>query len=346
MASRLSELAVDAFLITRPPNVRYLTGFTGSNGQLLLSPAGGVLMTDGRYTAQAGRQAPDLRRVVYSGEFPPAFQAACADLGVRRAAFEAAGLTYGLHADLAAGGIELVPTSDEVERFRWVKDIEELEQIRAAQAIADEAFERITALLTEDMTERDLALELDLSMRRAGAEAPAFETIVAFGEGAAEPHHRPTERRLRSGDCVKLDFGCVVGGYHSDMTRTVAFGPMSDELLEVYEVVRKAQQAGIDAVGPGIEGGAADAAVRDIVRDAGYAESYPHSLGHGVGLEVHEGPALRHGSRDVLPAGAVVTVEPGIYLNGIGGVRIEDMVEVTADGCRVIPQATKELLVL
>ncbi len=183
-------------------------------------------------------------------------------------------------------------------------------------------------------------------MREAGADAVAFDTIVAFGENAAEPHHRPTDRALRRGDLVKMDFGCVVAGYHSDMTRTVAFGDPGPELREVYQVVREAQAAGRAALEAGVRASEADEAARRVIREAGYGERFGHSLGHGVGLEIHEGPTLRDRSEDVLPEGAVVTVEPGVYLPGTGGVRIEDAVIVEADRCRPLPRTSKDLVVL
>ncbi len=342
----MGHLGADAFLITRLPNVRYLTGFTGSNGQLILTPDDAVFLTDGRYAEQSRREAPDVRRVIYMGEFSQAFGEACSDLGVDRLAFESTGLTYKTYRELSGVGRKLVATEQEIERLRWTKDQGEIERLNQAQALADDAFDLITHKLVEGITERDAALELDMSLRRAGAENVAFETIIAFGENAAEPHHHPTDRALRRGDIVKMDFGCVVDGYHSDMTRTVSFGDPPPELREVYEIVRAAQQAGIDAVRAGVVGADADEASRTVIRDAGYGEKYGHSLGHGVGLEIHEGPTLRARGKDVVPEGAVVTVEPGIYLEGVGGVRIEDMVEVRSDGCRVIPRTPKELLVL
>jgi Xaa-Pro aminopeptidase len=174
----------------------------------------------------------------------------------------------------------------------------------------------------------------------------SFDSIVAFGESAAEPHHSPKDRALQRGDVVKIDFGAVVGGYHSDTTRTVAFGQPDPRIREIHGIVRRAQQAGMDAVRPGVTGGQVDEAAREVIRDAGYGDAYTHSLGHGVGLEVHEGPYLRSGGEDVLPEGSVVTVEPGIYVGGLGGVRIEDMVVVTADGCRPMPRTTRDLVVL
>jgi Xaa-Pro aminopeptidase len=342
----LEDLGVDAFLVTRLPNVRYLTGFTGSNGQLILTADDAIFLTDGRYGEQSRREASDVRRAVYTGEFIGAFTEACSDLGVERLAFESAGLTYKTYRELADAGRELVQTEQEVERLRWEKDREEIDRLNQAQALADDAFDLITHKLMEGMTERDAAFELDMSLRRAGAENVAFDTIMAFGENAAEPHHHPSGRPLQRGDLVKMDFGCVVDGYHSDMTRTVSFGDPPAQLREVYDVVRAAQQAGVDAVRAGVSGAEADEASRSVVRDAGYGDKFSHSLGHGVGLEIHEGPTLRAGGKDEVPASAVVTVEPGIYLEGVGGVRIEDMVEVRSDGCRVIPRTPKELIVL
>jgi Xaa-Pro aminopeptidase len=198
----------------------------------------------------------------------------------------------------------------------------------------------------EGVTERDVALELEDAMRHGGADRVGFDTIVAFGENAAEPHHGPTDRPLSRGDVVKMDFGCVVDGYHSDMTRTVSFGDPDSRLREIHEVVRRAQEAGIAAVAAGARAGDVDEAARAVIRDAGYGERFGHSLGHGVGLEVHEGPGLRAGSDDEVPAGAVVTVEPGVYVPGLGGVRIEDMVEVTTEGRRPLPRSPHELVVI
>ena len=348
LAARLDALGIDAVLITRPPNVRYLTGFTGSNGQVIVSNGAIVFFTDGRYTEQSRREVPDLERRTYSGEFVSAFADACRDLDLRLVGFESAGVTYKSYQDLssAAGGVQLRPVAEEVERLRWVKEEEELLLIERAQEATDAAFGSILPRLREGIAERELALELERAMREAGADGLSFETIAAFGENAAEPHHQPTDRRLARGDVVKLDFGALSGGYHADMTRTVAFGEPPRRLREIHDLVLRAQQAGIEGVQSGVTGKAADRAAREVIEEAGYGEAFGHSLGHGVGLEIHEGPSLRKVSEDVLPAGAVVTVEPGVYLPGTGGVRIEDMVEVTGDACRVIPRSTRELLVL
>jgi Xaa-Pro aminopeptidase len=347
LTARLSDLEAEAFFVTRLPNVRYLTGYSGSNGQALLTPDRGLFLTDGRYAEQSRREVPDLDRRVYAGDLVSAVTAGIEDLAVRRVAFESAGVTYKLYEELlGTGSVELVATDGEVERMRWVKDPEEIDLLNQAQAIADEAFQAIIAKLVEGVTERETALELDMTMRHLGADGLAFDTIVAFGENAAEPHHEPTSRPLMAGDIVKMDFGSEVGGYHSDMTRTLAFGQPRSELGEVYEIVKRAQQAGVEAVRAGVTGGAVDEIVRAMISEAGYEDQFRHPLGHGVGLEIHEGPTLRHGGADVLPERAVVTIEPGVYLEGVGGVRIEDMVEVLAEAGRVIPATPKDLIVL
>lgn len=346
LSARLPDLEVDALLVMGGVNVRYLTGFSGSNGQLLLGEEP-VFFTDPRYEEQSAKESPDVERRVYREKFRDTLEDALRTLGVARLGFEQHDLTYDTYARLSElEGIELVPVGAEIERLRWQKDEEEIGRLERAQATTDLAFEQVVGKLVEGATEREIAFELELAMRRDGAERVGFDTIVAFGENAAEPHHHPTDRPLQIGDLVKMDFGCVVEGYHSDMTRTTAFGDPGQELREVYDAVARAQRAGIEAVRAGTTGTDADAAARDVIEGAGYGERFGHSLGHGVGLEIHEGPTLRRGSDDVLPENAVVTVEPGIYLPGIGGVRIEDAVVVGARDCRPLPSTTKELIVL
>ncbi len=348
LAQGLSERGVEALLVTRLPNVRYLTGFTGSNGQLVVGEAGAVFLTDGRYEEQASREVPDLERAVYRDGLAAAVRDACRRLSATRLGFEAAGLTVRAHGELLAAleDVELVALGPEVERLRWVKDGEELVALGRAQELTDLAFDHLLGLLREGVTEREVALELEVVMRRAGADGTAFEPIVAFGEHAAEPHHRPTDRPLSRGDVVKLDFGAEVAGYHADMTRTVALGEPPAELREAHGLVLRAQRAAVAALAAGVPAAEVDRAARAVIADAGYGERFPHGLGHGVGLEVHEGPTLRASSEDVLPAGAVVTVEPGIYLPGLGGIRVEDMVVVEDGGGRVLGASTRELVVL
>ncbi len=344
----IEELAVDAMLVTRMTNVRYLTGFTGSNAQAIVSPALSLFFTDGRYTEQSRHEVSDLERVTCLDGFDEPLADVCVRLEVRRLGFEAHDVTVSGLRKLQdkVPDVELVAAGEPVERLRWVKDGEEIELLNEAQSCTDSAFEDILERLAVGMTERQVALELQHALRRAGADGLSFEPIVAFGEQAAEPHHQPTHRVLEEGDVIKMDFAGLYGGYHADMTRTIAFGSPPPELRKIHDVVRQAQQAAIDAIHAGVTGGEIDAVARDVIDDAGYGMFFTHGLGHGVGLEIHEGPNFRRGGADVLPVGAVMTVEPGVYVPGLGGVRIEDMVEVGEVGCRVIGASIRELVEL
>jgi Xaa-Pro aminopeptidase len=348
LVERLVALEVDAMLVSRLPNVRYLTGFTGSSAMVLVGPAGAVFFTDGRYAEQSRQEVPDLDRVASMDPAAPAILEHCRRLGVRRLAFEKHAVTVGqLEAwREVVEDVELLGAGSEVERLRWTKDAEELRLIREAQDATDAAFEEILDVLSGGMTERQAATLLEHAIVRLGADGLSFPSIVAFGEHAAEPHHRPCHRALDEGDVIKMDFGALVDGYHTDFTRTVAFGEPTPELRKVHDVVAEAQQAGIDALRAGAIGRDVDAAARAVVEDAGYGEAFSHGLGHGVGLEIHEGPSVGSRSTDELTVGSVVTVEPGVYLPGVGGVRIEDTVEVTEDGGRPMGTATRELIEL
>ena len=347
LAARLDDLSIDALLITRLLHTRYLTGFTGSNGQVLIRPDEALFLTDGRYTEQSRREVPDLERHTVVN---PLREELPGLLGsVRRLGFEAEDLTVAARDRLAEAlgdEVELVPTTDLVEPLRAVKDDDERAAIRTAQAITDAAFDAILERFSIGVSEQQIARQLETAMRDEGADGLAFDSIVAFGENAAEPHHEPTHRTLEEGDIIKLDFGALAAGYHADMTRTVSFGAPPTELKKIHDIVRTSQQAGIDAVRAGVTGSAVDAVSRGVIEDAGYGDAFVHSLGHGVGLEIHEAPSLGRKQDDPLPAGAVVTVEPGIYLPGIGGVRIEDMVEVNPDGCVVVGTSNRDLIEL
>jgi Xaa-Pro dipeptidase len=351
LLERFEGAGCDALLVTDLINVRYLTGFTGSNGQVVVARDGSaVFLTDGRYEEQATHEVPDLDRILYRQGFPRPLVDACRALGARRAGFERRGLTFEDWTKLgeASNGLELVPAGPEVEALRRIKDDDELERIGRAQGFTDDVFERVAldGGLRAGVTERQLAREMETAMLDAGADDRAFDSIVAFGDHAAEPHHRPTDRALAPGDVVKLDFGALADGYHADMTRTVAFGEPDARVRQIRDVVAAANRAGIDAVRPGASTVEVDAAARSIVAEAGYGEAFPHGLGHGVGLEIHEDPFLRWDTGVELEAGMVVTIEPGVYIPGLGGVRIEDMVEVTADGGRLLPRSARELIVL
>jgi len=348
LTERLADLGVDAVLVSSLPNVRYLTGFTGSSASALVGTAGSVFFTDGRYAEQSRLEVPDLDRVASMEPPAPAMLEHCRRLGVGRLGFERHAVTVAQLEDWEAAleGVELVGVGQEVERLRWTKDPAELRLLRSAQEATDAAFVDILDILAVGTTERQAAAQLEQAMLLHGADGVSFSSIVAFGEHAAEPHHRPTHRALAEGDVIKMDFGALVDGYHTDFTRTVAFGEPAPELRKVHDLVAEAQQAGIDALRPGAMGKDVDAAARAVIVEAGYGDRFDHGLGHGVGLEIHEGPSLGARSDDELPQGTVVTVEPGVYLPGLGGVRIEDAVEVTEDGGRPLGSSTRELIEL
>jgi len=352
--ARLGELGADALLVTKPVNVRYLTGFSGSNGQLVVGTED-VFLTDGRYEEQSAKECPDLRREIYRtsagqiGEGAGMYgllSSVVSGLGVTRPAVEAGHVTLATARALREklSGVELVEADGEIETLRRVKDTDEVGRIRRACEIADRALADLLPQLAEGMTEVEVAAVLEHAMRNHGSEGLSFDTIAAFGEQAAEPHHHPTERRLRRGDMIKLDFGAIAGGYHSDMTRTIAFGEPADQMSSIYTLVQGAQQAGLDAVKPGATTGDVDAASRGYLTERGY--DFSHGTGHGLGLEIHEAPPVRAGSIDVLIPGMVITVEPGIYLPGVGGVRIEDSVVVRDGGCDILTGSTKELVIV
>jgi Xaa-Pro aminopeptidase len=341
-------------LVSDLVNVRYLCGFTGSAGALLVYADGrpAVLATDGRYRTQAAAQAPDIELAIErSGEKSLVGHAATA--GVRRLGFESHVVTVDGFDTLsgAAGSTEMVRASGTVEALREVKDAGEVALLRLACEAADAALTDLVdrGALRPGRTEREVGRDLEALMLDHGADAASFETIVAAGANSAIPHHRPTDAVLAPGDLVKIDFGALVAGYHSDMTRTFVLGPAADWQRELYELVADAQRAGRVALRPDDRLRDVDAAARRVIGDAGYGECFGHGLGHGVGLRIHEAPGINAAADGTLLAGAVVTVEPGVYLPGRGGVRIEDTL-VVADTPRQNPelltQFPKELTVL
>jgi Xaa-Pro aminopeptidase len=343
---------LDAVLVTRLVNVRYLTGFTGSNAALLV-PAGAdrpdVLCTDGRYTVQAGEQAPDVELLIERSSAVALAERAAKD-GYRTLGLETHDVTVDLRAALAeAAGGDLVSVKRAVEQLRAAKDDTEVALLREACAIADRALAELIAAggLRPGRTEREVGRELDTRMLDHGADAASFETIVATGPHSAIPHHRPAGRELAAGDLVKLDFGAEYGGYHSDMTRTFVLGRPADWQREIYQLVHTAQAAGRAALRTGAEVRSVDAAARDLIAAAGRAEQFGHGLGHGVGLEIHEAPALSPLGAGTLADRMTVTVEPGVYLPGRGGVRIEDTL-VVREGAEpeLLTLSSKDLTVL
>jgi Xaa-Pro aminopeptidase len=336
---RLREKLEEPFLVSDPVNVRYLCGLASSNAALLVEPDGVRLFTDFRYAESA--------RAVEGVEFVEAKRDLFLSLSEElsgRIGFEASSVTFERYARLHAGGIEPVPRYGLVEELRVVKNDAELDSIRRAAAITNAAFERLAEERFVGRSERELAWRMEQLQRELGGEAVSFPVVVASGPNAARPHVTPGERKIETGETVIVDAGCIVDGYCSDCTRTFATGSLANELHRAYEVCFEAQQAGLDAVRPGASGPGADAAARDRIEAAGFGEQFGHGLGHGIGLLVHEAPRLATESRDTLQERNVVTVEPGIYIAGLGGVRIEDLVVVRAGEPEVLTSFRKDLL--
>ncbi len=345
-----------AVLVTDLLNIRYLTGFTGSNAALIVSASDSpgnedntVVCTDGRYVTQIGEQVPDLRAVI---DRSSASYLLRSDVTPTSAAvgFESHVVTVDQHRAWTAldNAPNLVRAPGLVEELRMVKDEHEVALLRDACRAADDAFAILIerGAVAEGRTERQVARELEALMVEAGADGISFETIVAAGANSAVPHHRPTDAVLADGDFVKFDFGALVGGYHSDMTRTVVIGTPQDWQRDLYALVLRSQTAGREALAPGVSTAAVDAASRSVIEDAGYGEYFLHGLGHGVGLEIHEAPGIAKASTGTLLSGAAVTVEPGVYFSGRGGVRIEDTLIVREGGPELLTMTTKELVLV
>ena len=344
--SRLELLGAELgepLLVTDGVNVRYLTGFESTNCALLVEPGGAAtLYTDFRYL-EAARAVEDVELVQTRRDIASALAALLAG---RTVGFEASRISFAQWETIAAGGAGLVATRGVVEALRVVKDEGELDAIRRAAVISDAVYAALANERLAGRTEAEVAWWIEQALREHGADALSFGSIVAAGLNGARPHAHPGNSIIEERTLVTVDMGCVVDGYCSDCTRTFATGPLSAELTEIYGLVAQAQLDGLAAVRAGASGRDIDAASRTAIAEAGLAESYGHGLGHGVGLEVHEAPTLRPESADVLAAGNVVTVEPGLYLPGVGGCRIEDLVVVTEDGCEILTSFTKDLLTL
>jgi Xaa-Pro aminopeptidase len=351
VCSSLEAHGIDGLLITGEPNIRYLSGFTGSESFVFLSHTARVFITDSRFTEQAEEECKGFEVVRYRHPYPE-LEATLGTLaskyGVSRLGFEKDSVTFGFYDKLARSGpkAQLIPTAGIVEALRYVKDQREIQLIAKAARIADEAFNHIIEILKTGMEERDIEIELEYFMKKAGAQAAGFPTIIASGPRSSLPHAVPSRRKIEYGDLVTMDFGALYGGYRSDMTRTVVMGRINDTQREIYETVKNAQAAGCSAVRAGVKGTEPDRAARSVIEDAGFGEFFGHGVGHGVGLEIHEEPFMTPTCEKMLEAGNIVTIEPGIYLPRWGGVRIEDTVVVKDGGCEALTQSPKELIVL
>ncbi len=345
----LAADGLDAIFVTQPQNMRYLSGFTGGDGVVLVvTPQEAVAVTGFIYREQVRRESPDWELVEAKDKLVSAFPELVARLGVRRIGFESVHVTVDQHREweAALSDCELVPVKGMVENLRAVKDEEEIEVITKAVALADAAFAHIVEFIRPGMTEKEVGWELEVYMRTHGAEKVSFDIIVGSGPNGAMPHATVSERVIRAGEPIVMDLGAVVDGYCSDMTRTIVLGEPDNTFRAVYDTVLRAQVHAEAKIMPGMTGQDADAIAREIIAEAGYGDAFGHSLGHGVGLAVHEGPRMaRVQGENALVPGMVFTVEPGVYLPGWGGVRIEDMVVLHEDGCQVLNKASKEPIV-
>jgi Xaa-Pro aminopeptidase len=341
---------MDGVIIESAENRRYFTGFSSSAGVLLATKQGSVFLTDSRYIEAAHNQIDccEVLELKYADEQVPAlakrFDCHCLAFETDRTTFARASKLKKILGDIRLYDGPIIDNT--INLLRKQKTAWEVEQIKAAQKITDIAFQHISGFVKEGMTERDICIELDFFMLKNGAEALSFDTIVASGVNGSKPHAVPSNKKVESGDFITLDFGAVVNGYHSDMTRTFAIGEVSEKQKTVYETVRAAQAASLKSLQPGVTCKAADTAARDVINKAGFGEFFGHGTGHGVGIEIHEYPTLSPASADILQVGNVVTVEPGIYLPGEFGVRIENMALITADGYEDMTNSPKELIVV
>ncbi|MFE8695485.1 M24 family metallopeptidase [Cytobacillus sp. FJAT-53684] len=347
LRSSFEKNGIDGMLITSTYNRRYMTNFTGSSGVVLISREHAQFITDFRYIEQATAQCEGYEIVKHSGVIPAEVAEQAKKLGIKRLGFEQDYVTFSAYQTYEKViEAELVPVSGEIEKLRLIKTESEIKILKDAADIADAAFKHIIGFIRPGLTELEVANELEFFMRKAGATSSSFDTIVASGHRGALPHGVASEKVIEKGDMVTLDYGAYYKGYVSDITRTLAVGEPSQKMKEIYDIVLQAQLRGMDGIKPGMSGKEADALTRDYITEKGYGEYFGHSTGHGIGLEVHEGPALASKSDIILEPGMAVTVEPGIYIPGLGGVRIEDDTLITKDHNEPLTHSTKDLIIL
>jgi Xaa-Pro aminopeptidase len=343
LREHMAERELDAMLVTNADNRRYLSGFTGSAGVLVITPDQAILITDFRYYEQVAREASGFRLAKIETKLADLLPGLLDELGVERLGFESEDVTVAQHREWTdvTGDVEWLPMKEMVARIRAIKEAEELEALRRSVALTDAALAHLSDVIRPGMAETEVAWEIEAYMRAHGASKVAFDLIVAAGPNGALPHAHPGAHIIQEGEPIVVDIGCVLDGYCSDMTRTFCLGEPSARYLEVWQIVLNAQEAAEAAIQPGMSGVEADALARHVIEQAGYGEQFGHGLGHGVGLAVHEKPRASRLSEDVLEAGMTLTVEPGIYLPGEFGVRLEDLGVVRPDGIEVLTQSPK-----
>lgn len=343
----LKEQDLGAVLITNPYNRRYITGFTGTSGVAIVSKEKSIFITDFRYTEQATEQAENFEIVEHKGAIELEINKQLEKQGIKSLGFEKTDVTFASYEKYKETlDVNLVPVSDLIENIRMYKTEAELEIMRKAAKIADDAFVHIQTFIKPGVREIEVANELEFFMRREGATSSSFDIIVASGLRSALPHGVASDKKIQSGELVTMDYGALYEGYCSDITRTVAVGEVSEELREIYDTVLEAQLRGVKGIKPGITGKEADALTRDYITEQGFGEYFGHSTGHGLGMEVHEAPGVSAGTKTELAEGMVVTVEPGIYIPNVGGCRIEDDIVITKAGNERLTHASKDFIQL
>jgi Xaa-Pro aminopeptidase len=344
-----SELKIDALLVSALPNIRYLSGFTGDNGLLLVTPESQTLFTDSRFTIQASQECTCAIKIAPRVPVDPYAVEAIGRKKLKRVGFEATRMIYDVHRRLKEAlplGVTLKPIGPVIEQLRMVKSKEEIARIRLSVQTNSQAFEKTVQSIRPGVSESHIAAELEFQMRRLGAEKAAFETIVAAGARSALPHARPGDRKVGVDELLLIDMGSCQDGYMSDMTRMLFFGKVTRRIRDMYQAVLNAQLAAIAAVREGITSGQVDQKARQVLESEGLGKEFVHSTGHGLGLEIHEPPRVGRRDKTRLQAGMVITIEPGAYIRDFGGIRIEDTVLVTKNGCEILTPTSKELMVL
>lgn len=347
----LKEQGLDGLFLITDANIRYVSGFTGSDSYLLLTPDKEFFITDGRYTEQAANECPEFQVREWKKadlSLTKVLHQIVTELAVKKLGFEQNGVSYQLYQQLASSlaGVELVPTKGLVERIRYIKEPAEIDKISQAAVFADQAFEQILGFIKPGLTEKEVAAELAYYISKTGADGPGFPTILVSGVNTSLPHGIPSDRLITEGDLVTMDFGGLYDGYRSDMTRTIVVGKADSEQHRIYQLVKEAQLAALEVIKAGVQGNQPDRRVREIFTREGLTDKFRHGLGHGVGLQIHENPFMGVNCQDVLQAGCVITVEPGLYIPEWGGVRIEDTVVVQKEGIEILTNSTKELIEL
>lgn len=347
----MAEQGLDSLFLNNVQNIRYISGYTGEDSYILISPKGRWFITDYRYSEQAEEECQDFEVICRNRQTTSLGQCVnnlLKENGIKQMGFERNHINYGMIEDIKADleSIQTLPTANIVEDMRYVKDAEEIALTKKAAAIADKAFDKLMSIIKVGMTEAEAALELEYYMKKYGAEGLAFDTILLAGARTSMPHGIPSDKVIEHGDFVTIDFGALYKGYRSDMTRTFIMGEASEEQIRLYNSVLESQKIGVAAVKAGITGKEPDDRVKDILVRDNYYEHAGKGLGHGVGLNLHEPPFLSQICKDELQENCVITIEPGVYIPGFGGVRVEDTVVVTENGCEIITHTPKELLII